>query len=110
MSFHEGVALTERELVNVLERHGVKRVDPVGMRFDPNHHQAMMEVENLEVPAGTVVQAFQPAYLIEDRILRPAMVVVSRGGPKVAKPAANEGEAPPDDVAGGPDGTSPEPR
>ena len=90
-SFHEGVALTERELVNVLERHGVKRVDPVGMRFDPNHHQAMMEVENLDVPAGTVVQAFQPAYLIEDRILRPAMVVVSRGGPKVPKAVATEG-------------------
>ena len=86
-NFFEGVELTGRELVNVLERHGVKRIDPTGMRFDPNHHQAMMQVDNADVPNGTVMQAFQHAYMIEDRILRPAMVVVSRGGPKVAKPA-----------------------
>lgn len=84
-NFLDGVALTERELLNVLERNGVKRVDPMGARFDPNHHQAMMELDNPDVPAGTVVRVFQPAYLIEDRILRPAMVVVSRGGPKLAK-------------------------
>ena len=84
-NFLDGVALTERELLNVLERNGVKRVDPMGARFDPNHHQAMMEMDNPDVPAGTVVRVFQPAYLIEDRILRPAMVVVSRGGPKLAK-------------------------
>ena len=83
----EGVELTGRELLATLERHGVKRIDPTGMRFDPNLHQAMMQVDNPEVPNGTVMQAFQPAYMIEDRILRPAMVVVSRGGPKLAKAA-----------------------
>ena len=84
-SFHDGVILTGRELLNVLERNGVKKIDPTGERFDPNLHQAMMQVDNAEVPSGTVMQTFQPAYMIEDRILRPAMVVVSRGGPKVAK-------------------------
>jgi molecular chaperone GrpE len=90
----EGVELTGRELLSTLERHGVKRIDPTGMRFDPNLHQAMMQVDNPEVPNGTVMQAFQPAYMIEDRILRPAMVVVSRGGPKIAKtPDGGEGAA-----------------
>ncbi len=89
-SFHDGVILTGRELLNVLERNGVKKIDPTGERFDPNLHQAMMQVDNPEVPTGTVMQTFQPAYMIEDRILRPAMVVVSRGGPKVAKPEAAE--------------------
>ena len=81
----EGVDLTARELLSTLERHGVKRIDPTGMKFDPNLHQAMMQVDNADVPNGTVMQAFQPAYMIEDRILRPAMVVVSRGGPKPPK-------------------------
>lgn len=84
-SFYDGVILTGRELLNVLERNGVKKIDPTGERFDPNLHQAMMQVDNTEVPSGTVMQTFQPAYMIEDRILRPAMVVVSRGGPKAAK-------------------------
>jgi molecular chaperone GrpE len=86
----EGVELTGRELLNVLERNGVKKIDPTGMRFDPNVHQAMMQVDNPEVPNGTVMQAFQPAYMIEDRVLRPAMVVVSRGGPKMTKAADGE--------------------
>ena len=87
-SILEGFELTERELQKILESHGVKRMDPLNSRFDPNQHQAMMEVERPDVPAGTVVQVFQPAYMIEDRVLRPAMVVVSRGGPKVAKAPA----------------------
>jgi molecular chaperone GrpE len=91
-SFHDGVILTGRELLNVLERNGVKKIDPTGERFDPNLHQAMMQVDNTEVPSGTVMQTFQPAYMIEDRILRPAMVVVSRGGPKVAKAETAEGQ------------------
>lgn len=91
-SFFDGVMLTGRELLNVLERHGVKRIDPTGERFDPNVHQAMMQADNLDVPAGTVIQTFQPAYMIEDRVLRPAMVVVSRGGPKLAKASADGGD------------------
>jgi molecular chaperone GrpE len=81
-SFLDGVVLAERDFISALERHGVKLIDPVGEPFNPHHHQAVMEQENADVPAGTVLQVFQTGYLLEDRCLRPAMVVVSRGGPK----------------------------
>ena len=83
----EGIELTERDLAKTLERHGVKVVDPNGQRFDPNRHQAMFEVPNTEVPNGTVVQVVQTGYIIGDRTLRPALVGVSKGGPK---PEANK--------------------
>jgi molecular chaperone GrpE len=86
-SLLDGVVLAERDYRGVLERHGVRMIDPVGKPFNPHHHQAMMEQENAEVPAGTVLQVYQVGYLIEDRCLRPAMVVVSKGGPKNAKTA-----------------------
>jgi molecular chaperone GrpE len=85
-SFLEGVELTERELLNALERHGVSRIEPLGQRFDPNCHQAMFEVDNPDVPEGTVVDVMQQGYMIGDRCLRPALVAVSKGGAKVAKP------------------------
>jgi molecular chaperone GrpE len=69
----------------VLERHGVKRLDPSGEPFNPHQHQAMTEVENREVAPGTVVQVYQPGYILEDRVLRPAMVVVAKGGAKPEK-------------------------
>ena len=78
----EGIELTERELAKTLERHGVKVVEPKGQRFDPNRHQAMFEVPDPEVPNGTVVQVVQTGYVIGDRVLRPALVGVSKGGPK----------------------------
>ncbi|WP_442919167.1 nucleotide exchange factor GrpE [Methylobacterium sp. Leaf118] len=78
----EGIELTERDLAKTLERHGVKVVEPHGQRFDPNRHQAMFEVPNPEVPNGTVVQVVQIGYVIGDRTLRPALVGVSKGGPK----------------------------
>lgn len=87
----EGVELTEREFLKVLEKHGVKKVEPLNERFDPNFHQAMFEVPNPQVPNGTVVQVMQAGYKIGDRVLRPAMVGVGRGGPK---PGAAEGDAP----------------
>ena len=83
-SFLEGVTMTERELLNVLERYGIKRVQPVGEPFNPHLHQAVMEIQRSDVPAGTVVQVFQAGFTIEDRVLRPAMVAVSKGGPKPA--------------------------
>ena len=83
----DGVSLTEREFLNVLERHGVKRVAPLGEAFNPHHHQAVMEKQNLDVVPGTVLQVFQPGYLIDDRVLRPAMVVVAAGGAKAGKAA-----------------------
>ena len=87
-SFLEGVELTERELLNVLERHGVTRIEPLGQRFDPNCHQAMYEVQNADVPEGTVVDVMQSGYVIGDRCLRPALVAVAKGGAKGPKPQA----------------------
>jgi molecular chaperone GrpE len=84
----DGVTLTEREFLNVLERHGVKRTSPLGETFNPHHHQAVMETLNPDVTLGTILQVFQAGYLIDDRVLRPAMVVVSTGGPKASRPAA----------------------
>lgn len=83
-SFLEGVTMTERELLNVLERHGIKRIQPMGEPFNPHLHQAVMEMPRADVPAGTIVQLFQPGFTIEDRVLRPAMVAVAKGGPKPA--------------------------
>ena|SRR3712207_5072897 len=87
----EGIDLTERDLLKSLERHGVKKLDPQGQKFDPNLHQAMFEVPNPEVPNGTVVQVVQSGYVIGERVLRPALVGVAKGGPK-----ATAGEAGPE--------------
>jgi molecular chaperone GrpE len=80
----EGVALTERELHKALEKNGVTKLEPKGQLFDPHRHEAVFEVPDESVPAGTVVQVMQDGYLVGDRILRPAMVGVARGGPKPA--------------------------
>jgi len=87
----DGVELTERELLKVLEKHGVKKFEPLGEKFDPNLHQAMYEVPDPSRPAGTVAQVVQPGYMIGERILRPALVGVAKGGPKAAsEPPAND--------------------
>jgi molecular chaperone GrpE len=85
-AFVEGVELTERDFLKSLERHGVRRLEPKGSKFDPNMHQAMFEVPNPDVPTGTVVEVVQTGYAIGERVLRPAMVGVARGGPKTAAP------------------------
>jgi len=82
-----GVQATERELQSVLERHGVTRIESLGKPFNAEFHQAMMEVEDPTVPAGTVVQELAPGYLIAGRLLRAAMVAVSKGGPAVRSPS-----------------------
>lgn len=82
MALIDGVELTERAMLSALERHGVKKLAPEGEKFDPNFHQAMFEVPNSDVPANTVVQVVQPGYSIGERVLRPAMVGVAKGGPK----------------------------
>ena len=78
----DGVELTERELLKVIEKHGVPSIEPQGQKFDPNMHQAMLEIPDPSVPAGTVVQIMQPGYNIGERVLRPALVGVAKGGPK----------------------------
>ncbi len=80
----EGVELTERSLHNALEKNGVRRFDPAGEKFDPNVHQAMYEVPDPSVPAGTIAQVIQSGYMIGERILRPALVAVAKGGAKAA--------------------------
>lgn len=90
-SMIEGVELTARDLEAVLGRHGVKKLDPKGQKFDPNLHQAIFEAPDETVPAGTVSQVVQSGWTIGDRVLRPAMVGVSKGGPRPApreEPAA----------------------
>jgi molecular chaperone GrpE len=75
-----GIELTDRDLKTIFERNGIGRIDPMGERFDHNLHQAMMEVEDPTKAPGTVVQVLQTGYVLRDRLLRPAMVAVSRGG------------------------------
>jgi len=82
-----GVEATERELLSIFERHGIKRIDPKGERFDHNFHQAIFEAERPDQPSGTVVEVLQPGYVLHERLLRPAMVGVAKGGPKPAEPA-----------------------
>ena len=85
----EGVELTERSLLSALEKNGVKKFDPQGEKFNPNFQQAMYEVPDPSVPAGTVVQVVQAGYTIGERVLRPALVGVSKGGAKAAPAEQN---------------------
>lgn len=85
-SLVEGVELTERAMAATLERHGVIKLEPKGQKFDPNYHQAMYEVPDPSVANNTVVEVVQPGYVIGDRMLRPAMVGVAKGGPKELAP------------------------
>lgn len=84
----DGVDLTERDLIKTFERHGVKQIDPAGEKFDPNRHQAMFEAPDADIAKGHVTQVVQIGYSIGERVLRPALVGVSSGAPKVATPDA----------------------
>ena len=86
-SLIEGVDLTAKDLASVLARHGVKRLEPQGEKFDPNFHQAMFEAPDEAVPSGSVVQVIQSGWKIADRVLRPALVGVSKGAVKKAPPS-----------------------
>jgi len=87
----DGVTVTQRGLASVLERYGIKRIAAEGTPFDPHQHQAVMEHQDPSVPNGTVVRVFEAGYTLEDRVLRPASVVVAKGGPKAEKAAAPQG-------------------
>ncbi|MCE2927223.1 MAG: nucleotide exchange factor GrpE [Rickettsiales bacterium] len=76
----EGVDLTLQELLSIFERYKIKRIDPMGEKFDHHFHQAVVQVERPDIPAGTVIQVVQAGYIIHDRLLRPAMVAVSKQG------------------------------
>ena len=73
-----GVEVTERELLNVFQRHGIRKIEAVGQKFDPNFHQAMFEVPTNEKPPGTVMQELQSGYAVGERCLRPSLVGVAK--------------------------------
>ena len=73
-----GVEVTERELLNVFQRHGIRKIEAVGQKFDPNFHQAMFEIPTSEKPPGTVMQELQPGYAVGERCLRPSLVGVAK--------------------------------
>ena len=89
----EGVELTDQELQKSLEKNGIRLIAASGAMFDPHKHQAVMEQDDASVPAGTILQVFQDGYQIEDRILRPSMVVVAKGGAKISKPGETQDNA-----------------
>ena len=96
-----GIAVTERGLLEAFGKHGIRRINPLGEPFDPDRHEAMFELTDVDRPAGTVIQVLQPGYLHYDRLLRPAMVGVAKGGdPAVTAPNTVVGESPPGDKAG----------
>lgn len=88
----DGVELIRREMRNTLKKHGVRELDPRGEKFDPNFHQAMYEIPDPAAAAGTVVEVMQTGYAIGDRVLRPALVAVAKGG---ANTGAREPATPP---------------
>jgi molecular chaperone GrpE len=93
MALVEGVEMTERGMLSTLERHGVRKIEAEGQKFDPNFHQAMFEVPNPNVANNTVVQVVQAGYAIGERVLRPAMVGVAKGGPKADAPTEDAAKA-----------------
>lgn len=86
-SLIEGIEMTEREMQRLLAKHGVKPIEAEGQKFDPHKHQAMFEVPDPSRPEGTVVQVVQAGFAIGDRVLRPAMVGVAKGGGANGQPA-----------------------
>jgi len=77
----DGVKMVLQQVLDVFGKEGVERIDPVGGQFDPNEHQAVGQAERVDVPDGTVVDMYQAGYRMHGRVLRPASVVVSTGGP-----------------------------
>ncbi|MFZ4122701.1 MAG: nucleotide exchange factor GrpE [Caulobacterales bacterium] len=86
-----GVEMTEKALLDVFAKHGLRRVGAKGEAFDPNRHQAVAQIPS-DSPTGTVAEVFQPGYVLHDRTLRAAMVAVSLGGQSTAPPPAGDGE------------------
>ena len=90
-SLIDGIEMTEREMQRLLAKHGVKPIEAEGQKFDPHKHQAMFEVPDPSRPEGTVVQVVQTGFAIGDRVLRPAMVGVAKGGPRAGQAEHAEG-------------------
>jgi len=93
VSIVSGIGMTEKELLSAFERHHIKQLNPLGEPFNHDHHQAIFEVEDATVAPGTVVQLLQAGYILHQRLLRPAMVGVAKGGVAATAGAAVEVEA-----------------
>jgi molecular chaperone GrpE len=87
----EGIQATERQIDAAFEKQAIKKVWPLGEKFDSNLHQAMFEVPGTDKPAGTVVQVLQAGYTLHERLLRPAMVGVAKGQPVQSNPDQGDG-------------------
>ncbi|MBL6954452.1 MAG: nucleotide exchange factor GrpE [Alphaproteobacteria bacterium] len=94
----EGVELTQRELQGHFDKHGITEISPLGEKLDPNLHQAVVQMDHPEAPHGTIVQVMQPGYMIQDRLLRAAMVGVAKGLPA---PKADDANGEPNPPGGG---------
>ena len=81
-----GVEMIEKQFIDAFERFHIKRIDPIGEKFSYERHQAMSEATGTGQPSGTIVQVLQPGYMMHDRLLRPAMVIVAKGDPDGAPP------------------------
>jgi molecular chaperone GrpE len=92
-----GIVATERALLDALAKHGIHRIASLGERFDPDRHEAVFEVTAPEQPAGTMDEVLQEGYLHHDRLLRPAMVGVAKGG---EEPAEQDSDGGPNDRRG----------
>lgn len=95
----EGVEATERELFKTFERHGITRFNPLGEKFDPHNHEAVVKVDVPNVPADVIVQVLQAGYKIADRVLRPATVILAKGGSPVKAQDRGHGEGASTDTA-----------
>ena len=82
-----GLEMIEREMLATFERFGIASIDALGQKFDHNLHEAMFEIDNADQPTGTVIQVLETGYMLNDRLLRPAKVGVTKGGPKETEPA-----------------------
>ena len=86
--FLKNIEIIEKDLISIFKKNKIEKIDISNKKFDPNFHQAMMEVENDQVEAGTIVQEIQAGYMLGERLLRPTMVAVSKKS--VKKDAKNE--------------------
>jgi len=102
----EGVEMTGRELASALERNGISRIEPKGEIFDPNLHQAMFELPNADVPSGTILEVVASGFMIDSRVLRPAMVGIAKGGEKPKKETPAPSDDQPEDKEEGVDKTA----
>ena len=76
--FLENISIIERDLISIFEKNGIKKIDAKGKKFDPNFHQAMTEIEDNSSESGIIIQEIQPGYMLNERLLRPALVGIAR--------------------------------